>query len=136
MCGHRHLTTKCFVCECCPLTEEGMALLVKAAGQGHAYAMCALGSIHCEWEEHQQATAWFTKGAEAGLPNAIHNLAVALDMGKGVAAPDYPAAAGWYRRAADAGIGDACVNLGHMYISGRGRAWRMMPASSLYTLVS
>jgi hypothetical protein len=74
-----------------------MALLEKAARQGHAYAMCELGGIHHERKEYEQAVGWFTKGAEAGLPRAMHNLATLLDMGDGVAAPDYPAAAGWYK---------------------------------------
>jgi len=107
-----------------------LALLEKAAGQGHAYAMNALGSIHCVWNEHEQAVGWFTKGAEAGLPQSMFSLGYRLDKGEGVAAPDYPAAADWYRRAADAGIGEATFNLCAMHTVGRGRAWQIMPASS------
>ena len=92
----------------------------KAAGQGHAYAMYALGHIHSEWKEHEQAVEWLTKGAEAGLPKAMYNVGCCLDAGKGVAALDYPAAADWYRRAADAGLGDAAHNLSLMYSVGRG----------------
>jgi len=103
--------------------------LEKAAGQGHAYATDTLGCIHRERKEHEQAVAWFTKAAEAGLPHAMFNLGALLDEGLGVAAPDYPAAAGWYRRAADAGDGDAAVNLSHMYSVGRGGAWQIMPAT-------
>jgi TPR repeat protein len=97
-----------------------MALLEKAAGQGHVYAMNALGSIHREWEEHEQAVEWFTKGAEAGLPRAMFMLGCCLDEGKGVAAPDYPAAADWYRRAAEAGDENGANNLSNMYTVGRG----------------
>jgi hypothetical protein len=43
-----------------------MALLEKAAGQGHAYAMMALGSVHDVRKEYEQAVKWLTKGAEAG----------------------------------------------------------------------
>jgi TPR repeat protein len=106
-----------------------MALLEKAAGQGHAYAMYELADIHDERGEHEQAVAWFTKSAEAGLPKALFNLGVCLDTGDGVAAPDYPAAAGWYKRAAAAGDPKAANNLCIMYQIGRGRAWQM-PASS------
>ena len=42
-----------------------MALLEKAAGQGHAYAMNELGSVHLEWEDYERAVEWFTNGAEA-----------------------------------------------------------------------
>ena len=71
-----------------------MALLEKAAGQGHAYAMDALGDVHHARNEHEQAVKWFTKGAEAGLPQAMYALGCHLDEGQGVAAPDYPAAVG------------------------------------------
>jgi len=79
----------------------------KAAEQGHAYAMSALGGIHRARDEHEQAAAWTTKAAEAGLPKAMFNFGLSIDKGKGGAAPDYPAAAGWYQRAADAGHGSA-----------------------------
>ena len=111
-----------------------MALLEKAAAQGHAYAMDALRGIHNARKEYEQATAWLIKAAEAGWPDAMFNLGACLDSGKGVAAPDYPAAADWYRRAADAGDAEAAENLSHMYILGRGWARRIMPASSSSTL--
>jgi len=107
-----------------------MALLEKAAGQGHAYAMKALGSFYHMREEHEQALEWFTRAAEAGLPAAMPNVASLLDQGVGVAAPDYPAAAYWYRRAADTGRGMAANNLSLMYTNGRGKAWQVMHASS------
>jgi len=109
-----------------------MALLEKAAGQGHAYAMQTLGSIHRAWKEYEQAVKWVTEGAEAGLPKAMFDLGCHLDSGQGVAAPDYPAAAGWFRRAADAGHADAANNLSNMYTLGRGGAWHMMPATSIF----
>jgi len=55
-----------------------MALVEKAAGQGHAYAMCELGSIHTARREFEQAVKWFTKGAEAGLPDAISKIPSAM----------------------------------------------------------
>jgi len=92
--------------------------------------MLRLGSIHSARKEFEQAVAWYTKGAEAGLPTAMFCLGVCLDAGRGVAAPEYPAAADWYRRAADAGHGAAANNLSNMYLVGRGRAWLRMPATS------
>ena len=68
-----------------------MALLEKAAGQGHAYAMLKLGYIHDARKEHARAAEWYTAGAAAGLPEAMFNIALCLDKGQGVAAPDYPA---------------------------------------------
>ena len=96
-----------------------MALLEKAAGQGHAYAMNFLGCVHYERKEHEQALEWFTMGAEAGLPIAMFNLGQSLQDGEGVAAPDNPAAVGWYKRAAEAGNGDAAANLSNIYTIGR-----------------
>ena len=98
------------------MAEEGTALLERAAGQGHEYAMYVLGSIHSEREEHEQAVGWFTKGAEAGWPKAIFHVGCCLDKGEGVAAPDYPAASDWYRRAAEVGHPEAANNLSAMYI--------------------
>jgi TPR repeat protein len=102
-----------------------VALLEKAAGQGHAYSMLSLGDMYYGRKEYEQAVAWTTKAAEAGLPRAMHNLACALDAGEGVSAPDYLAAAGWYRRAADLGDASSAVNLATMYSVGRGRSWRV-----------
>jgi TPR repeat protein len=104
-----------------------MALMEKAAGQGHAYAMLGLGQTHSKRNEHEHAVAWFTKGAVAGLPIAMFYLACRLDKGEGVAAADYPAAADWYRRAADAGNADAAFNLSNMYQIGRGPGSRCLP---------
>jgi TPR repeat protein len=90
-----------------PQSDEGVALLEKAAGQGHVYAMFALGNIHRVRKEHEQAVAWWTKAAQARLPSGMFNLRCCLGNGEGVAAPDPPAAMGWFRRAADAGHGGA-----------------------------
>jgi len=79
-----------------------MALMEKAAGQGHAYAMYELGGVHHVRKEYKQAVEWLTKGAEAGLPGATFHLGTLLDQGEGMAAPDYPAAADLYRQG-DAG---------------------------------
>jgi len=94
-------------------------MLEKAAGQGHAYAMDSLGSVHDAWKEHEKAAEWYTKGAEAGLPRAMHCLGCCYDLGEGVAL-DYQAAVGWYRRAAEAGHGAASAELAAMYNVGRG----------------
>jgi len=97
-----------------------MALLEKAAKQGHAYAMLTLGSIHRERKDYEQAVKWVSKGADARLPTAMFSLGNLLDQGQGVAAPDFQAAAGWYRRAADAGVTGAAHNLSIMYALGNG----------------
>jgi hypothetical protein len=102
-----------------------VALLEKAARQGHVYAMYTLGGFHDGRNDSEQAEKLATKGAEAGLPKAMLIVGCILDEGKGEATPDYPAAADWYRRAANGGVGEAAINLSHMYSLGRGRAWQM-----------
>jgi hypothetical protein len=99
-----------------------MALLEQAAGQGHVYAMRTLGCIHEVRKEHEQAVRWYTKGAEAGLPEVMFHLGCYLSEREGVAGPDCTAAADWYRRAAEAGIPGAANNLSNMYSDGRGLA--------------
>jgi TPR repeat protein len=106
-----------------------MALLEKAAGQGHAYAMFELAAIFHARKEYGPAAEWWTQGAEAGLPKAMFCLASLLDKGEGVAEPDPAAAAVWYRRAAGAGLGGAANNLSKMYTLGRGWAWQILPAT-------
>ena len=90
--------------------------------------MHALGSIYYERKEHERAVGWYTKGAEAGLPQAMFNLGCSLDGWEGnrIGGSDVPAAAEWYRRAADApgGFGPALANLRSMYLVGRGRVCR------------
>jgi len=111
-----------------------VALLEKAAGQGHVYAMETLGSIHDTRKEYEQAVLWYTQGAEAGLPGAMCTLGKMLDQGLGVAAPDYKAAVGWYKRAANDGDVKAATTLSHMYTVGRGWARQVMPATSFSIL--
>ena len=39
----------------------GTALLEKAAGQGHVYAMQVLGDMHYDSKEYERAVGWITK---------------------------------------------------------------------------
>ena len=87
----------------------GYSLVRAADGAAGATSLGAAG--RSPQSEHEQAVAWFTKGAEAGLPRAMYNLGTLLNTGEGVAAPDHRAAADWYRRAAEAGHAKAASNL-------------------------
>ena len=51
----RHVTAKLLVCGCQPYAEEGLELLKKAGGQGHAYAMYAVGCVYALRKESKQA---------------------------------------------------------------------------------
>jgi TPR repeat protein len=45
-----------------------VALLEKAARQGHAYAMNALGDMHHVRKQHEQAVQWITKAGAYTRP--------------------------------------------------------------------
>jgi TPR repeat protein len=51
-----------------------MALMEKAAGQGHAWAMHELARRYGTMNEDEQGLAWITKAAEAGLPGSMFSL--------------------------------------------------------------
>ena len=42
--------------------------------------MMNLGNIHFARKDHEEAVKWFTKGAEAGLPDAMFNLGRAVQV--------------------------------------------------------
>jgi len=44
-----------------------MALLEKAAGQGHAHAMFTVAGVHKVRNDHEQAVEWFTKAGRCRL---------------------------------------------------------------------
>ncbi len=46
---------------CILWAENGMALLVKEVGQGHAYAMHVLGSVLSTRMEYELAMEWYTE---------------------------------------------------------------------------
>ena len=53
------------------MADEGMALMEKAAAQGHAYAMRTLAGNYASRNEHERAKGWATKGAETGCPDMM-----------------------------------------------------------------
>jgi TPR repeat protein len=57
--------------------------------------------------------------AEAGDPEAQHNLAMLYRAGRGVE-KDLAVSARWFRRAAEQGVADAQYYLGHLYDTGEG----------------
>ena len=79
--------------------------------------MYALG--RCKPRDAQKSYELYLKAAEAGLPLAQYNIAVALDRGEGTQ-PDLAQAVKWYQRAANAGNAEAQSNLAVLYLTGRG----------------
>lgn len=74
-----------------------------------------------ESEKYGEALVLFRKMAEAGDPEAQHNLALLYRTGKGVE-KNLELSAQWFRKAADQGVSDAQYYLGHMYDVGEGVA--------------
>lgn len=72
-----------------------------------------------ESKKFAEAFTLFKKMAEAGDPEAQHNLAMLYRAGKGVE-KNLEKSAHWFREAADQGVSDAQYYLGYMYDTGEG----------------
>lgn len=62
---------------------------------------------------------WFLAAAEAGFPQAMHNVASRFDTGRGVE-QDKKSAAAWYRKAANHEVARSQADLGLMLVTGEG----------------
>lgn len=94
-----------------------------AAQQGNADAQYILGTLYSEGikPDAEQAFRWFSSAAVRGNPKAMHNLAIALLNGVGVA-KDKASAVNWFVRAANLGYRDSAFDLGVLYERGDGVA--------------
>jgi localization factor PodJL len=103
---------------------KGVEMLRKAADLGYPQAELQLGHLYETGfaglrSDLAQARKWTQKAAEAGLPSAMHNLAMLVYNGEG--GPKSPAlAAQWFRQAAELGQVDSQFNLGLLYENGKG----------------
>ncbi|MGA0607924.1 hypothetical protein ACO2Q0_18190 [Phenylobacterium sp. VNQ135] len=102
----------------------GLARLKAVAEDGYApaqfylaqlYETGALGVV----QNLPEARRWTARAAEAGEPNAMHNLGLYYFRGDG-GPQDLASAAQWFRKAAEQGVVDSQYNLGLMYQSGSG----------------
>ena len=82
--------------------------------------------------EFSKAAHLFQQLANAGDPQAEHNLGFLYHAGKGVAKNDATAMK-WYRKAADQGFAASQFNLGVMYQEGQGVSADMDQAVAWYT---
>ncbi len=71
------------------------------------------------YQDFKQATEWFRKAAELGMPEAQYRLGQAYDSGQG-APQDYAVAKRWYLQAAAQNDRDAESALGDLYATGHG----------------
>src|ERR1700674_4192520 len=114
----------------------------EAADLGGAEAMNYLAIFYAQgrgvMKDFDQAMQWLSKGAKAGDPAAMLNLADALTMT--VDAPEkqadakkwYSQALAVYQKGADAGNPEAVLKLGTLYEDGRGVSADPQKAATLY----
>ncbi len=104
-------------------TQEGVALLRRAADRGFAMAQYRLAKLYERGEGVQAdltiARQWTERAAGAGNRRAMHDLGVYFARGEG-ARRDEAAAFRWFRQAAELGVADSQYNLGVLYQQGRG----------------
>lgn len=100
--------------------SEARKWFLKAANQGDARALLAIGNYHYfGWDnvpkDRAAAAKWYRKSAEAGHPQAMSNLGYSAVMAK-----DYAEAARWYRKAADYNDVRGIHGLAELYAAGKG----------------
>jgi TPR repeat protein len=78
-----------------------------------------LGGKYYAKNNYSEALKWWLKSAEQGHRQALYNVGILYDKGRGVK-QDYAEAASWYLKAANAGDVDAQFSLGCMYFQGQG----------------
>lgn len=104
-------------------SQEGVALLRRAADRGFAMAQYRLAKIYERGEgvptDLAVARQWTERAAAAGNRRAMHDLGVFFARGEG-APLDEAAAFRWFRQAAELGVADSQYNLGVLYQQGRG----------------
>lgn len=115
---------------------DGLALLRKAADQGHVEAQFVLGNAyrlgaHGVMPDSVEAAKWYRKSAEQGHPYAQFSLALALRNGDGVK-QDLAESIVWYRKSAEGGADKAQFNLGNAYWNGEGVAQDYAEAAKWY----
>ena len=104
--------------------ETAIPLFEKAAAQGDARAMLALGDIYNKSKtetDGDKAVAWYKKASDAGNVEAKRKLAAAIGMGRGSREPDIAEADKLMGEAAAAGDGKAQLIYGRN-LAGAGQA--------------
>jgi uncharacterized protein len=85
--------------------------------------------------DYAAAAAAWTRAAEGGDPDAMYNLAVLYESGRGVE-EDLAQSIVWYERALEAGVPDAAFNLGNFHREGQGVEQDYQRAIELYEIAA
>ena len=103
--------------------EKAVEWYIKAANQGHGYAMFNLAVSYEDGEgvakDLERAFHWYSQGATAGNTDAMFNLAIMYDEGSWVNEDPVKAFA-LFKTVAESGDADGQYELGMMYAKGRG----------------
>ena len=106
-----------------PDFARAAALYLRAAGEGYAKSMCALGNLHVAGrgvpKDEAKGAALCRQAAELGEPDAQTDLGNLYLQGIGVP-KDVVQARHWYERAAAQGQANATFVLGQIYWNGDG----------------
>lgn len=104
--------------------EEAIPIFRRLAEQGRVAAMHSIAHTYLYGvagvdRDHDQAFAWFNKGASNGCPQAMYHLGVCNANGYGTPV-DQAQSAEWYRRSAERGDEDAMYEMGNCCEKGLG----------------
>jgi TPR repeat protein len=104
--------------------EQALGMVRPLAERGHREAEYLMGQFleslpSPTQAQFREAAIWYLRGAHAGLPPAMNNLAALHVDGRGVPVT-YSIARHWYQKAADAGFPLAQYNLALMHGRGQG----------------
>lgn len=105
--------------EICPDAQpvnlaEAEKWLKQAIEQGHPLAALDMGNVKRTQKEYAEAVRWYRLAADYRIREAMFNLALSYELGKGVP-HDPQQAIAWYRRAAEEGYARAQYDLGISY---------------------
>jgi len=103
------------------LYAKALAGWQEIGGPGNkiAAAYSGLGNVNDEWQDYEQALAWYVRGAEAGNAVGMANAALLYENGRGTA-ENVDEAFRWYAQAAEAGNVQSMASLGFFYSNGMG----------------
>jgi TPR repeat protein len=104
--------------------NELLPLLLVEAEKGNAQTMLTIGNLYESGiygapRNYGKALEWYTKAAQAGLPEGFYNVGISYEIGQGTT-PDPTKAFESFLKAADMGFPLAKQKLGELYLSGTG----------------
>ncbi|MES1158319.1 MAG: AAA family ATPase [Terricaulis silvestris] len=120
-------------------TDDGVALLTRAANGGNALAQYRLAKLYEFGDgvaiDATQAREWTARAATAGNRHAMQDLGVFLAHGEG-GPIDESGAMRWFTQAAELGLTDSQISLAQLYEQGHGVAANASEAMYWYLVAA